>query len=141
MNISDIKVQFKSVMNSIKQGKVPIVYREDKLNGKSNIENIDSKPTTDEVNDSSCNLGKRAPFGGVNKKISDCLKEVKGLKKISHDIYTNRIEKEEHEKEWNREYRIKLEIWKKYMIKRNPSSVSFKVHNSSVIAERYTSII
>lgn len=35
----------------------------------------------------------------------------------------------EEERHYHRDNRIRLEVWKKYMIRRNPSKVSFIVHN------------
>jgi hypothetical protein len=43
---------------------------------------------------------------------------------------------QEQEILYNREYRIKTEIWKKYMVKRDPSRVSFVMHTAALIAEK-----
>jgi hypothetical protein len=40
------------------------------------------------------------------------------------------------EMEWNRVYRLKTELWKKFKVRMNHNKISFVVHNFNFVAER-----
>ncbi len=89
---------------------------------------------------SDAGLGKRLPFSQSSNEVASLLVEVKPSEEIIRRMGVSLAEREDEELHYKREFRIKLEVWKKYMVKQRPNSVSFKVHNVSTLAEKYARV-
>lgn len=77
-------------------------------------------------------LGKRFQPRPVEEMLSE-LKNRKQVAKCISDRQQDQLQQELH---YMRDFRVKTEIWKKLMVRRNPATVSFVIHNVNMVADR-----
>ena len=136
IDIDDLGPGLETIRKALKQGVVSQITLERqgfKLQEQTLRPDDASKPGS--INCDAA-LGKRESFSGSSNDIGLLLSEIKQSGKIVGAMGVELAEKENEELHYKREFRIKLEVWKKYMVKQRPNSVSFKVHNVTALAER-----
>lgn len=94
---------------------------------------VDSKLSIDDQFEEEAKLGKR----DLVRSVDEIMSEFKNIEYIKEFIIERQKEELQEELHYMREYRIKTELWKKFMVRRNPAKVSFVVHNIDYIADRY----
>jgi hypothetical protein len=98
------------------------------------IERIENqiKPRSEDRLQEEAKLGKRE----TSRSVEEIMEEFKSIQSIKQFVSERKNQDLEEELHYMREYRIKTELWKKFMIRRNPSKVSFVVHNIDFVADR-----
>lgn len=99
------------------------------------VERIDREALSklDQILEEEAKLGKREPA----RSIDEITSEFKNMDFIKNFIAERQKNDLEEELFYMRDFRVKTELWKKFMVRRNPSKVSFVVHNVDYVAERY----
>jgi hypothetical protein len=124
MNILEFRYFEPNLKRQLKQG----------LHNQIKIEREDSQLSKSDSSHAEveANLGKREEA----KFVQELMGEFKNIDSIKAFISQKRKKDEDEELHYMREYRIKTELWKKFMVRRNPAKVSFVVHNIDYIADR-----
>ena len=124
MNILEFRYFEPNLKRQLKQG----------LHNQIKIEREDSQLSKSDSSQAEveANLGKREEA----KFVQELMGEFKNIDSIKAFISQKRKKDEDEELHYMREYRIKTELWKKFMVRRNPAKVSFVVHNIDYIADR-----